>query len=133
MLVLMLDASPREAEPFTGITRRCRAVRSLPLAPISLPLIPSRQCAAFIEKSELTTGGSLPLSCLPPVPIPIPIPIPILDPLLPAPRSDHVLNRPGLGIRSPWTSMNHLFLSDIASEIDEKLFVIKYEFSYICR
>jgi hypothetical protein len=39
---------------------RGRAVRSLPLAPSSVLLIPSRQCAAFIEKSELTTGGSLP-------------------------------------------------------------------------
>jgi hypothetical protein len=30
--------------------------------------LPSRQCAAFIEKSELTTGGGLPacLRCLPP-------------------------------------------------------------------
>jgi hypothetical protein len=53
---------------FTRITRRCRAVRSLPLAPSSVPLIASLQCAAFIEKSELTTGGSLPacLHCLPP-------------------------------------------------------------------
>jgi len=34
MLVLMLviDPSPREAQPFTRITRRCRAVRSLALA-----------------------------------------------------------------------------------------------------
>ena len=39
---------------------RGRAVRSLPLAPSSVPLIPSRQCTAFIEKSELATGGSLP-------------------------------------------------------------------------
>ena len=34
-----------------------------------MPLIPSLQCAAFIEKSELTTGGSLPLTFLPPIPI----------------------------------------------------------------
>jgi hypothetical protein len=58
--MLVLDPSPREAERFTRITRRSRAVRSLPLAPSSVPLIPSCQCAAFIEKSELTTGGSLP-------------------------------------------------------------------------
>src|SRR5205814_2391800 len=68
------DPSPREAQPFTRITRRCRAVRSLPLAPSSVPLIPSRQCAAFIEKRELTTGGSLPgyLRCLPPRRSPFP-------------------------------------------------------------
>jgi hypothetical protein len=101
MLVLVLDASPREAEPFTRITRRCRAVRSLPLAPSSVPLIPSRQCAAFTEKSELTTGGSLPLRFLPLIPIRTLIPNPFPDSLLPAPCSDHVLNRPGLGIRSP--------------------------------
>ena len=107
----MLDPSPREAEPFTRITRRCRAVRSLPLAPNSVPLIPSRQCAAFIEKSELTTGGSLPLclgreslitfstSCsllLAPCSLLL-----AHRSLLPAPRSDHVLNKPGLGVRSP--------------------------------
>ena len=65
---LLRGYPPREAEPFTRITRRGRAVRSLPLAPSSVPLIPSLQCAAFIEKSELTTGGSLPryLRCLPP-------------------------------------------------------------------
>src|SRR2546430_7212911 len=68
----VLDPSPREAEPFTRITRR--------LAP---PLFPSRslpnsiaslQCAAFIEKSELTTGGSLPgyLRCLLPRRSPFP-------------------------------------------------------------
>jgi hypothetical protein len=83
-----------------------RAPWSLPLAPSSVPLIPSPKCAAFTEKSELTTGGSLPLSRLPPVPVPTLIPNPLLDPLLlalcsPAQRSDHVLNRPGLGIRSP--------------------------------
>src|SRR5438874_13824371 len=72
MLMLVLDPSPREAEPFTRITRR--------LAP---PLFPSRsvpnsiaslQCAAFIEKSELTTGGSLPgyLRCLLPRRSPFP-------------------------------------------------------------
>jgi hypothetical protein len=116
--MLVLDPSPREAEPFTRITRRCRAVRSLPLAPSSVPLIPSRQCAAFIEKSELTTGGSLPLclgreslitfstSCsllLAPCSL-LPAPCSLLPApcsLLPAPRSNHVLNRPGLGIRSP--------------------------------
>jgi len=37
-----------------------------PLAPSSVPLIPSCQCAAFIEKSELTTGGSLPFSIVRP-------------------------------------------------------------------
>ena len=78
---------------------RGRAVRSLPLAPNSVLLIPSCQCAAFIEKSELTTGGSLPLPFLPPIPIRTLIPNPLLDPL--APRSDHVLDKPGLGICSP--------------------------------
>ena len=63
MLMLMLVPSPREAEPFTRITRRRRVVRSLPLAPSSVLLIASLQCAAFTEKSELTTGGSLP-ACL---------------------------------------------------------------------
>jgi hypothetical protein len=76
---------------------RGRAVRSLPLAPSSVPLIPSRQCAAFTEKSELTTGGSLP-AC--PVPCFL-ITFSTRRSLLRAPRSDHVLNRPGLGIRSP--------------------------------
>ena len=66
-----------------------------------MPLIALPQCAAFIEKSELTTGGSLPLSCVPPVPIRNLIPNPLLRSLLPAPRSDHVLNKPGLGICSP--------------------------------
>src|SRR5438874_11391107 len=72
LLMLVLDPSPREAEPFTRITRR--------LAP---PLFPSRsvpnsiaslQCAAFIEKIGLTTGGSLPgyLRCLPPRRSPFP-------------------------------------------------------------
>src|SRR5438270_8871781 len=72
MLMLVLDPSPREAEPFTRITRR-----------IAPPLFPSRsvpnsiaslQCAAFIEKSGLTTGGSLPgyLRCLPPRRSPFP-------------------------------------------------------------
>jgi hypothetical protein len=82
LLMLVLDPSPREAEPFTRITRRCRAVRSLPLAPSSVPLIPSLQCAAFIEKSELTTGGSLPLRFLPPIPIRTLIPHPFPDSLL---------------------------------------------------
>ena len=59
------DPPRREAERLTRtITnnryRGVRVVRSLPLAPSSVPLIPSPQCAAFIEKSELTTGGSLP-------------------------------------------------------------------------
>jgi hypothetical protein len=62
----MLDAPPREAEPFTRITRRYRAVRSLPLAPSSVVLIASPECAAFTKKSELTTGGSLPFSITPP-------------------------------------------------------------------
>jgi len=66
-----------------------------------VPLLPSRQCAAFTEKSELTTGGSLPLPFLPPIPIRTIIPNPLFDSLLPAPRSDHVLNKPGLGICSP--------------------------------
>jgi hypothetical protein len=54
-----------------------------------------------MEKSELTTGGSLPLTFLPPIPIRTLIPNPLLDPLLLAPRSDYVLNKPGLGICSP--------------------------------
>ena len=33
----------------------------------------------------------------------------------------------------PWTSMTHLFLFNIAPGIDEKMFAIKYEFSYISR
>src|SRR5947207_13267402 len=54
-------APPREAKPFTRITRRCRAAL-LALAPSSVPLIGSHPCAAFIEKSALTAGGSLPQS-----------------------------------------------------------------------
>jgi hypothetical protein len=46
-----------------------------------VPLIPSRQCAAFIEKSELTTGGSLPLC--------------------PVPCQSSVRSKPGLGVRTP--------------------------------
>jgi len=45
----------------------------------------------------------------------------------------HVLNRPVLASVVLGTSMNHLFLFDIAPEIDEKMFAIKYEFSYISR
>jgi hypothetical protein len=134
MLTLVLDPSPREAEPFTRITRRCRAVRSLPLAPSSAPLIASLQCAAFIEKSELTTGGSLPLC---PVPR-ILITFSTRRSLLLAPCSalyPPIMFSTGQVLASvvPWTSMNHLFLSDIAPETDEKMFAIKYEFSYISR
>ena len=61
-----------------------------------MPLIPSLQCAAFIEKSELTTGGSLPSVSRSYILITF-----STLALLPAPRSDHVLNKPGLGICSP--------------------------------
>jgi hypothetical protein len=127
MIVLVLGPSPREAEPFTRITRRCRAVRSLPLAPSSVPLIPSRQCAAFIEKSELTTGGSLPLCLGRESLITFSASCSLLRVLIMS-STDQVL-----ASVVPWTSMNDLFLSDIAPEIDEKMFAIKYEFSYISR
>jgi hypothetical protein len=92
-----------------------------------MPLIPSRQCAAFIEKSELTTGGSLPLylgreslitfsaSCS----------------LLPA----LIMSSTGqvLAFAAPWIAMNPPLPTDIQTEIDEKIFVIKYELSYISR
>ena len=100
--LFILDASPREAEPFTRITWRCRAVRSLPLALSSVPLIPSRQCASFIEKSELTRAAACPgvlFQC-------ILITFSTRRPLLPTPRSDHVLNKPGLGICSPLDDNN---------------------------
>src|SRR5438477_13040334 len=61
MLVLVLDPSPREAKPFTRITRRCRAVRSLPLAPSSVPLIPSLQVRGLYRK-ERTDHGRQPAS-----------------------------------------------------------------------
>jgi len=81
--------------------RDARAVRSLPLAPSSVPLIASRQCAAFTEKSELTTGGSLPRLPFPPIPFVLLFLILFLTPCSPAPCFDHVLNKPGLGVRSP--------------------------------
>ena len=56
MLVLVLDPSPREAKPFTRITRRCRAVRSLPLAPSSVPLIPSLQVRGLYRKERTDHG-----------------------------------------------------------------------------
>jgi hypothetical protein len=105
MLMLVLDpSSPREAEPFTRITRH-RAVRSLPLAPSSVALIASRQCAAFIEKSELTTGGSLPLTFLPPIPIRTLIPYPLIGPPLPAPRSIHPSPFTDLAVIAPGSSL----------------------------
>ena len=132
--MLVLDPSPREAEPFTRITRRCRAVRSLPLAPSSVPLIPSRQCAAFIEKSELTTGGSLPL-CLGRESL---ITFSTSCSLLLAPRSllgALIMSSTGqvLAFAVPWIAMNPPLLADIQTEIDEKMFAIKYELSYISR
>ena len=56
----ILDAPPREAKPFTR--------RGFFLPDSSPTQYHPPQCAAFIEKSELTTGGSLPagLRCLPP-------------------------------------------------------------------
>jgi hypothetical protein len=48
----MLNSPPREAEPFTRITRRCRAVRSLPLAPSSVPLIPSTPVRDLYRKER---------------------------------------------------------------------------------
>ena len=99
----MLNSPPREAEPFTRITRRCRAVRSLPLAPSSVPLIPS--AVRGLYRKERTDHGRQP--ALYPVSLLflflLLFLILFLTPrsLLPAPRSDHVLNKPGLGVRSP--------------------------------
>jgi hypothetical protein len=56
VLMLVLDPSPRETEPFTRITRRCRAVRSLPLAPSSVPLIASLQVRGLYRKERTDHG-----------------------------------------------------------------------------
>jgi hypothetical protein len=98
-----------------------------------VPLIPSIQCAAFIEKSELTTGGSLPLRFLPPIPIPI-------RTLIPNPFPDSVLRAlitsstgQVLAFAAPWIATSLPLPADIQTEIDEKMFAIKYELSYISR
>ena len=99
-----------------------------------MPLIPSRQCAAFIEKSELTTGGSLPL-CLGRESL---ITFSTSCSLLLAPRSllgALIMSSTGqvLAFRVPWIAMNPPLLADIQTGIDEIMFAVKYELSYISR
>jgi len=83
--ILVFDAPPREAEPFTRITRPCRAVRSLPLAPSFVPLIPSLQVCGLYRKERTDHGRQPALILSPSVPIRTLIPNPLPAPCSPLP------------------------------------------------
>jgi hypothetical protein len=147
-------APPREAEPFTRITRRCCAVRSLPLAPSSVPLIPSLQVRG-LYREERTDHGRQPALVVSPssrvakttrdlsqgpiitqsrcvlvlrLTVRVAYSTVTFRPLHSCPQTGQALASAAL-----WILMNIPSLADVASKIDEKMFVIKYELSYRSR